>query len=76
MADSVGKENKPKEIIGPFTVELVPRGEPRFGRVYSNFFQVSHSPWEFNIRFCIAPVSTDIKFNKKEDKTVVDASII
>jgi hypothetical protein len=30
------------------------------GRAYANFVQVSHSPFDFTIRFCEAPSSADI----------------
>jgi len=60
-------------------IELVPNLNAKLGRVYSNFIQVSHSPWDFTLRFCDAPPGGDIpklmKGGKVEIPTVVEVVI-
>lgn len=67
--------NKVKQI----KVELVPNLTSKFGRVYSNFIQVSHSPWDFTLRFCDAPPGGDIprlrQGNKVEIPTLAEVVI-
>ena len=75
MSDHPGEKEKPKESE-EITVSLTPVGDPKMGRVYVNFAQVSHSPWEFTIRFCLAPAGADIKKSLKEDETVETPVII
>lgn len=41
-------------------IELIPSMEPKLGREYINYAQVSHSPWDFTIRFCQAPSIADL----------------
>jgi hypothetical protein len=72
MTDSA---EKPKEIK-QVQVNLIPGGEPRMGRVYSNYAQISHSPWEFSIRFCLAPASIDITNLVPGETATVEIPII
>jgi hypothetical protein len=58
MLEKPGKPAKEKEK--EITIELIPSLEPKLGRVYANYAQISHSPWDFTIRFCEAPSSADI----------------
>ena len=58
------------------TVELTPAGEPSMGRIYANYVQVSHSPWEFTIRFCLAPAGADVKKFIKPNTNIVEMPII
>src|SRR5208337_3182354 len=74
MADKVGKEDKPKGIE-QVKVELLPVGEPSMGRVYANYVQISHTPWEFTIRFCLAPASADIKKFMKKGTNIAEIPI-
>lgn len=52
MADKTKKEVPKKE---PTMFKLLPSFEPKLGRVYSNYVQISHSQYEFTIRFGDAP---------------------
>ena len=74
MADKQAKEG-PKDFE-EITVELTPTGEPSMGRIYANYVQVSHSPWEFTVRFCLAPAGADIKKSVKQDTNTVEIPII
>jgi hypothetical protein len=56
-------EKSKKEVVRKekgITVEFIPSLEPKLGRAYANYAQVSHSPWDFTVRFCEAPPSADI----------------
>ena len=71
-----------KEIIKPQNeakiteIELVPNLNAKLGRVYSNFVQVSHSPWDFTLRFCDAPPGGDIpRLNKKGNKIEIPTEV-
>lgn len=75
MTKRPGEKGKPKEPE-EFTVNLSPAGDPKLGRVYVNFAQVSHSPWEFTVRFCLAPAGPDIKKHLKEDGITAEVPII
>jgi hypothetical protein len=75
MPDSPGEKDNPQEIE-EITVELLPGGEPRMGRVYANYVIISHSPWDINVRFCLAPAGSDIKKAIKEDTNTVEVPII
>lgn len=67
---------KPETI----TLEIIPSIEPKLGRVYSNYIQISHSPWDFTIRFADAPSGSDAKELKQGIKlkipTVVDVVVV
>lgn len=75
MVDSPAEKDKPGEIE-EITVELTPTGEPSMGRIYANYIQISHSPWEFTVRFCLAPAGSDIKKSIKQDTNIVEMPII
>lgn len=45
--------------------KLLPGLEPRLGRIYSNYISISHSPFDFVLRFCEAPPEGDIVRLKK-----------
>jgi len=67
MVDSPGGKEKPKKSE-EITLKLSPTGDPRMGRVYANYVQISHNPWEFTVRFCLAPPGGDIKKSMKGNK--------
>ena len=52
MADKT-KKTAPKGKNVP--LKILPAFEPKLGRVYSNYLQVSHSQYEFTMRFADAP---------------------
>jgi hypothetical protein len=52
------RETKKKETKKP--IQFIPSLEPKLGRIYSNYVSVSHSPWDFTIRFSDAPPFGDI----------------
>lgn len=75
MTKRPGEKEKPKQPE-EITVNLTPGSDPKLGRVYSNFAQVSHNPWEFTVRFCLAPAAPDIKKHIKEDGTTAEIPVI
>jgi hypothetical protein len=59
------------------TVDFIPSLEPKLGKVYVNFAQVSHSPWDFTIKFCIAPPGVDIpRLHKSGEKYIELPNIV
>ena len=56
-------------------LELIPSLEPRLGRVYSNFAWISHSPWDFTIRFCDAPPGGDAARLRQGTKLTVPSVV-
>lgn len=64
---SEGKNGKKEEA----QVQLTPNLPAKLGRVYSNFIEISHSPWDFTVRFCDAPPGSDIPRLRKGDKVEV-----
>ena len=62
--------------VQELSINLTPAGDPKLGRVYSNFAVVSHSPFEFTIRFGLAPTGLDIKKCLKEDGVTVEVPAI
>lgn len=54
------QKEKPSKELKSVQVQLIPSLNPKLGRVYSNFIEVSHSPWDFTLRFCDAPSGGDI----------------
>lgn len=67
MADEKTGAKKVEKI----TVNIVPSLEPRLGRVYSNYVQVSHSPWDFTIRFGDAPPGGDVQRIRIENEIII-----
>lgn len=51
-------------------VELKSDKQPKMGRVYSNFVEMSHTPWDFTMRFCLAPTSADLPKENSKKKTI------
>lgn len=70
-----GEKDGKKSAQG-FEVKIIPMLPAKLGRVYSNFAEISQSPFDFTIRFCDAPPGTDIhklkKGNEVEVPTVVE----
>jgi len=65
-------ENKKKEVtekLKHVEIKLVPTLNAKLGRIYSNYAEVSHSPWDFTLKFCDAPSGADI-LRLKTDNTV------
>ena len=66
---------KSKKVAPPkiesIKVNLIPSLEPRLGRVYSNYVQVSHSQWDFTIRFGDAPSGWDVNRLRKGDQITI-----
>lgn len=67
MADEP-KKTAPKK---PIQVKIIPSLEPKLGRVYSNYVQVSHSKYEFTIRFGDAPPGGDVERLMKGNKLTI-----
>lgn len=66
---------KPKEK--EVTVEFIPSLESKLCKVYANYAQVSHSPWDFTIKFCVAPPSVDIaRLHKPGEKYIELPTIV
>jgi hypothetical protein len=51
---------KEKNGIQLLKIKLSPSSQPKLGRIYSNYIQVAHSPWDFTLRFCDAPPGSDL----------------
>lgn len=75
MADNPEEKDKTKKIE-EITLELSPAGEPRMGRVYVNYVQISHNPYEFTVRFCLVPPGADMKKLVKEGTNTIEIPII
>lgn len=75
MANNGKKKGKTKAL------QLIPNLPAKLGRVYSNFVEISHSPWDFTLRFCDAPPGSDIprlklkNGNKVEIPTTIEVVI-
>lgn len=63
---SLSKDKEGNEIA----LNLEPSKSSELGRVYSNFVQISHSPWDFTLRFCDAPPAIDLPKVSKDSKAV------
>jgi|GEM_PF-2896222 len=74
---SEGKNKKKKKT--QVQMKLIPSLPAKLGRIYSNYIEVSHSPWDFTIRFCDAPPGSDVprlrKGNKLEIPTIIEVII-
>lgn len=53
------------------TLKILPALEPKLGRVYSNYIQVSHSQYEFTIRFGDAPSGEALVRLKQGDNITI-----
>ena len=60
---------KGKKEPAPIELKIKPDDELVSERVYSNYAEVSYSPYDFTIRFCDAPPIKD--FNKLEKNDFV-----
>jgi hypothetical protein len=49
----------------------IPSLEPRLGRVYSNYVQISHTKYDFTIRFGDAPPGGDLLRLRKGDEITI-----
>jgi hypothetical protein len=68
VADKTEKTAPKKEAL---TINIIPSLEPKLGRVYSNYVQVSHSQYDFTIRFGDAPPGGDVpRLKKGNDITI------
>ena len=78
MAEKAPAESE-KAKTKSVPLEMVPSSPPKLGRIYSNIAEISHSPWDFTIRFCDGPPSSDIpklrKGNKLEVNNIVEVII-
>jgi hypothetical protein len=63
------KKTAPKEKT--VTLKIMPSVEPKLGRVYSNYVQVSHSLYEFTIRFGDAPSGPVLEKFREGDKITI-----
>jgi hypothetical protein len=75
MPDGSGEKSNPKQTE-EVRLNLVPSGDPKMGRVYVNYAQVSHSPWEFTIRFGLAPTGADIEQTMKKGQATLEVPTI
>jgi len=70
-----GRKKGEKEVKS-VQLKLIPALPAKLGRIYSNFAEISHSPFDFTIRFCDSPPASDIlklkKGNELEVPTVVE----
>jgi hypothetical protein len=66
MANNGKKKGKTKAL------QLIPNLPAKLGRVYSNFVEISHSPWDFTLRFCDAPPGSDVPRLKLKDGNKVE----
>lgn len=48
-----------KTIEKKIKIDLIPSLESKLGRAYVNYASISHSPFDFSIRFCEAPSLAD-----------------
>lgn len=64
------KKKKPAAKKKELPLELVPSLQSKTGRLYSNWVQVSHNPWDFTLRFCDAPPGADVD-RLREGKTLI-----
>ncbi len=49
-----------KEKTEPAQIKIVPDSNLERKRVYSNFVNISHSPFDFTLTFCDAPAVTNV----------------
>ena len=63
------KEVAPEEKI--LEVKIIPSLEPKLGRVYSNYVQVSYSQYDFTIRFGDAPPGGDVERLKQGNEIII-----
>lgn len=66
MADKT-KKAVPKEEA----ITIIPSLEPKLGRVYSNYVQVSHTKLDFTIRFGDAPPGGDVPRIRQGNKITI-----
>jgi len=57
-------EEKPQEV----ELKFVPTKDPKLGRIYSAYISVSHSPWDFTMRFCEVPARGDMNIKPGDVK--------
>jgi hypothetical protein len=73
------KSEKMRHGRGGVAAEIVPSTEPKFGQHYSNIIQISHSPWDFTLRFCLGPSGDvavrQIKEGKLEVPNLIEAIV-
>ena len=66
MADKTKKTApKNKELTA------IPSLEPRLGRVYSNYVQISHTKYDFTIRFGDAPPGGDLQRLRRGNEVTI-----
>jgi hypothetical protein len=68
VAAKTKKVTPEKKII---EVKVIPSLEPKLGRVYSNYVQVSHSQYDFTIRFGDAPPGGDVDRLRQGDQITI-----
>jgi hypothetical protein len=68
VADKTKKPASEKKTV---QVKVIPSLEPRLGRVYSNYVQVSFSQYDFTIRFGDAPSGGDVDRLKQRDTITI-----
>lgn len=71
MAEKPARRATKKQKIETITVEIIPSMEPKLGRVYSNYVQISHSALDFTIRFGDMPPGVDVKNLKRANKVTI-----
>ena len=67
-----GKNGKKEGTV----IKITPSLPAKLGRVYSNFIEISHSPFDFTVRFCDAPPGSDIPKLKKSGNEVEVPTIV
>jgi hypothetical protein len=69
------KKKKAASETEVMTLKILPSLEPKLGRIYSNYVQVSHSKYEFTIRFGDAP-SGDALIRQKQGNNITIPNIV
>lgn len=73
MADKTKKKPPKMETV---KLKILPSLEPKLGRVYSNYVQVSHSQYEFTLRFADAPPGSTLMRLTKEGDDIIIPNIV
>jgi len=72
VADAPKKTAPKQEAV---QIKVIPSLEPKLGRVYSNFVQISHTKYDFTIRFADGPPGGDLE-RLREGDTITIPNIV
>ena len=68
VADKTDRADPKKE---PSQVKVIPSLEPKLGRAYANYVQISHSQYDFTIRFGDGPPGGDVARLRRGDTLTI-----